>query len=74
MYAAATAVIHLHEHTAQIDFIDPFSTDQVTLDGKTYPLAADYTAPLAIGLTIERPDKLGLIRLLRPEKYASTAG
>ncbi len=73
MYAAATAVIRFHQHQAQIDFIDPFSTDHVILDGETYPLAADYTAPLAIGLTTERPEKLGLIRLLRPEKYASTA-
>ncbi len=73
MYAAATAVIHFHGQQAQIDFLEPFSTNKVVLDGKTYPLAADYTAPLAIGLTTERPDKLGLNRLLRPEKYADTA-
>ena len=73
MYAAATAVIRFHGHRAQIEFIEPFRTEEVVLDGETYPLAADYTAPLAIGLTTERPDKLGLIRLLRPEKYADTA-
>ncbi len=73
VYAAATALIRFHGHRAQIEFLDPFATDDVVLDGKTYPLAADFTAPLAVGLTTERPDKLGLIRLLRPEKYADTA-
>ena len=73
MYAAATALIRFHGRRAEIEFLDPFETDDVVLAGHTYPLAADYTAPLAVGLTIERPDKLGLIRLLRPEKYADTA-
>ena len=73
LYAAATAIIRFDDHRAQIDFIEPFTTDEVTLDGQTLPLAADFTAPLATGLVSERPDKLGLIRLLRPDKYADTA-
>jgi hypothetical protein len=39
----------------------------------SFPLAADYDAPMAMLLSRERPDKLGFIRLLRPEKYADTA-
>jgi len=39
----------------------------------SFPLAADYDAPMAMLLSRERPDKLGFIRLLRPEKYAYTA-
>ncbi len=73
LYGAATAIIRFHNHRAQIDFIEPFATDKVTLDGHTLPLAADFTAPLAVGLVSERPDKLGLVRLLRPDKYADTA-
>jgi pimeloyl-ACP methyl ester carboxylesterase len=73
LYAAATAVIRFDDHRAQIDFIEPFSTNKVTLDGHTLPLSADFSAPLAVGLVSERPDKLGLIRLLRPDKYADTA-
>jgi pimeloyl-ACP methyl ester carboxylesterase len=73
LYAAATAIIRFDNHRAQIEFIEPFATDNVTLDGHTLPLAADFTAPLAVGLVSERPDKLGLIRLLRPDKYADTA-
>jgi pimeloyl-ACP methyl ester carboxylesterase len=43
------------------------------LDRSTLPLAADFSAPLAVGLASERPEKLGLVRLLRPDKYADTA-
>jgi pimeloyl-ACP methyl ester carboxylesterase len=35
-------------------------------------LAANFTASLAMGLAREKPQKLGLVRLLRPEEYAST--
>lgn len=73
LYAAATAIIRFDDHRAQIEFMEPFATDKVTLDGHTLPLAADFSAPLAVGLVSERPDKLGLIRLLRPDKYADTA-
>jgi pimeloyl-ACP methyl ester carboxylesterase len=74
VYAAATGIIRFGDHRrAQIEFIEPFATDHVDLGGHKLPLAADFTAPLAVGFVSERPDKLGLIRLLRPEKYADTA-
>ena len=57
----------------QLEFVEPFATDHVALDGHTLPLAADFSAPLAVGLVSERPEKLGLVRLLRPDKYADTA-
>ncbi|MGH8094970.1 MAG: esterase/lipase family protein [Chthoniobacterales bacterium] len=53
--------------------MEPFATQHVVLDDHKYPLAADFTAPLAVGLTREKPQKLGIIRMLRPEKYADTA-
>ena len=73
LYAAATAIIRFQNHRAQLEFVEPFATDQVALDGHTLPLAADFSAPLAVGLASERPEKLGLVRLLRPDKYADTA-
>ena len=73
LYAAATAIIRFRNHRAQIEFMEPFATDKVRLEGHTLPLAADFSAPLAVGLVTERPDKLGLVRLLRPDKYADTA-
>jgi pimeloyl-ACP methyl ester carboxylesterase len=73
LYAAATAIIRFQNHRAQLEFVEPFATDHVALDRSTLPLAADFSAPLAVGLASERPEKLGLVRLLRPDKYADTA-
>ncbi len=73
LYGGATGIIRFRGHGAELEFFQPLTTDRVSLDGHSYPLAADLTAPLAVGLTRERPEKLGLARLLRPEKYTDTA-
>ena len=73
LYAAATAIIRFQNHRAQSSLWSHSQPTSVTLDGHTLPLAADFSAPLAVGLVPERPDKLGLVRLLRPDKYADTA-
>ena len=73
LYGGATGIIRFRGHRAELEFFQPLMTDRVSLDGHSYPLAADLTAPLAVGLTRERPEKLGIARLLRPEKYADTA-
>jgi hypothetical protein len=51
---------------------DPLAVDSVQIDGHSYPLAADFTSSYALLLAQEKPQKLGLVRLLQPEKYAST--
>jgi pimeloyl-ACP methyl ester carboxylesterase len=56
-----------------IAFEDPLEKETTALNGRTYPLAADFTVPLAVMLAQENPKKLELARLLRPGKYAETA-
>ena len=73
LYGTATGLIRFNGQRATIDFGLPLSQDTVEFNGHRYPLAADFTAPIALGLTRERPQRLGLIRMLRPEKYADTA-
>jgi pimeloyl-ACP methyl ester carboxylesterase len=73
VYAPVTAVMKFQGQRAQLEFIEPFASDRVKIDSSSFPLAADYDAPMAMLLSRERPDKLGFIRLLRPEKYADTA-
>ena len=73
LYGAATAVIRFHGRRAEIEFFEPLVTEKVTIEGRASPLAADFSAPLAVAMVYERPEKLGLIRLLLPEKYAETA-
>ncbi len=73
VYAPATAVMKFQGQRAQLEFIEPFARRRITIDNYSFPLAAAYDAPMAMLLKRERPDKLGLIGLLRPEKYADTA-
>jgi pimeloyl-ACP methyl ester carboxylesterase len=73
LYGTATAIIRFRGHNAQIEFFEPLSTERISFAGHTSRLAADYTAPLAVALTKERPEKLGLARFLQPGKYADTA-
>ena len=44
------------------------------IDGRTYPLAADFTVPLVVMLASTNPKKFQLSRMLNPAKYAETAG
>jgi pimeloyl-ACP methyl ester carboxylesterase len=73
IFYGVTALIRFEGHRAVIDFEDPLATESVTLDGHSFPLAADFTVPLAVALAKTNPKKLELARLLRPEKYAETA-
>jgi pimeloyl-ACP methyl ester carboxylesterase len=49
------------------------TSESAQVEGRTYPLAANFTASLAMLLAEEKPQKLGLVRLLKPEQYADTA-
>jgi pimeloyl-ACP methyl ester carboxylesterase len=73
LYGGPTAIVRFEDRRARLEFLDPFSTERVTIAGARRPVAADFTAPLAIGLTRERPEKLGLSRMLNPGKFADTA-
>ncbi len=73
LYATATAIIRFRDDRAELDFSLPFQTERVSLGGHEFPLAADFTAPVAVGLVRERPDKLGFARMTHPEKFADTA-
>lgn len=73
LYGNATAIVRFNDHRAEMDFVLPFMTERVSLGGKEYPLAADFTAPAAVGLSRERPEKLGFARMTRPDKFTDTA-
>lgn len=58
---------------ATIAFEDPLGHETTSLGGRSFPLAGDFTVPLAVMLAKENPKKLELARALQPEKYAETA-
>jgi pimeloyl-ACP methyl ester carboxylesterase len=73
IYYGVTAVARFEGRRCTVSFEDPLKVENATLAGHRYPLAADYTAPLAMMLVRENPKKLELSRLLRPAKYEETA-
>jgi pimeloyl-ACP methyl ester carboxylesterase len=73
VYAPVTAVTKFHGRRAELEFVDPFMTDRVALDGHTVPLTVDLSAATAMLIAHERPERLGFSRVIRPEAYAETA-
>ena len=73
VYAPATAVIQFSGQKADLKFVDPFQAERVALDKRNFPLALDLSAPTAMLIARERPERLGFARVMNPEKYADTA-
>lgn len=73
VYYGVTGLVRFEGRRCIVDYADPLSVETVQFAGHTFPLAADFTAPIGLALARENPKKLELQRLLKPEKYASTA-
>ena len=73
IYYGVTGLVDFEGSRCVLSIHDPLAAESVTVAGRTYPMAANFTASLALVLAQEKPQKLGLVRLLRPEKYAATA-
>jgi pimeloyl-ACP methyl ester carboxylesterase len=68
-----TGVAHLEGRRCVLALEDPLTHETTQLGGRTYPLAADFTAPLAVMLQKTDPKRHEFSRLLDPEKFAHTA-
>ncbi len=73
LYYSMTAVLEFEKGRVRLIIKDPLASDQVVVDGRSYPLAADFSIGPAALLANNRPQRLGFIRMIRPEKYAYTA-
>ena len=73
IYYCVTVVAHFEGQRCVLDFEDPLAKEKVSFNGRTVPLGADFTVPLAVMLQETDPAKHSLARLLNPEKYAHTA-
>lgn len=71
-FYSATAIARFEGSRCVLSLEDPLETETVRLGRHTVPLAADYTAPLAMMAVEMHPKKLGLPRLLHPAKFADT--
>jgi pimeloyl-ACP methyl ester carboxylesterase len=72
VYAPVTAVIKFSGRQAHLEFVDPFKIERITLNNKVFRLAADFDAPTALLMARERPERLGLSRVINPGAYADT--
>src|SRR5215469_15983732 len=72
-YYAATAIARFEGRRCVLSFEDPLAVETVRVDGQIFPLAADFTVPLAVMLASTNPKKFELTRMLNPGKYAETA-
>ena len=72
IYYGVTGVAEFEGSRCILSIKDPLAAETVTVEGRSYPMAANFTGALAMTLAREKPQKLGLVRLLRPEEYAST--
>jgi len=73
MYYSVTGVAEFEGSRCVLSIHDPLASETVQVEGRTYALGADFTASMAMLLAEEKPQKMGLVRLLKPEKYADTA-
>ena len=73
LYYGMTAVLEFDGARVRLVIKDPLAADHVTIAGRSYPLAADFSIGPAALLALNRPQRLGFIRMIRPEKYAYTA-
>ncbi len=73
VYYGVTEVLQFNGRHCVAAYIDPLATETVKFAGHTYPVAADFTAPLALALAELAPRKTELQRLVRPSDFTSSA-
>jgi pimeloyl-ACP methyl ester carboxylesterase len=73
IYAAETAIVTFQGDRARLELFDRLSTEQVSINHHSYPLAADFSAPLGLGMMRERPNRIGASAFLLPDKYRTRA-
>lgn len=72
VYYGVTEVLQFQGRNCTATYLDPLVTETVSFAGHTYPVAADFTAPLALALAELNPRKVELKRLVSPDAFAAT--
>lgn len=68
-YYGMTVVIDFEGRQCVTRVFDPLVTEEVTVGGNKYPLAADFTAPIGLALAELKPRKQELQRLFNPAEF-----
>ncbi|QIF03628.1 alpha/beta fold hydrolase [Roseimicrobium sp. ORNL1] len=71
IYYGVTGLADVKGNNATLTLYDPLSVENVSMDGHTYPLAANFTAPIALALAELKPRKRELGGLFKPDEFAT---
>jgi hypothetical protein len=71
-FYAATGIVRFDGSRCVLALEDPLEQEAARVGAHAFPLAADYTAPLAMMLVEMHPEELELPRLLHPARFAGT--
>lgn len=72
-YHSMTAVIRFNGRKCELVLVDPREEETVELGGGSYPLAADFHAPLALGIADLEPQASHSGKLFKPDQFEQTA-
>ncbi len=73
LFYSLSVVARFKGNQCELEPLDPLAHETVSFNGRTVPLAADFTVPLAVMLQQTDPKKHEFARLFNPEKYADAA-
>jgi pimeloyl-ACP methyl ester carboxylesterase len=73
LFYSLSVVARFTGNRCELELLDPLAHETVSFHGRTLPLAADFTVPLAVMLQQTDPKKHEFARLFNPEKYAHAA-
>lgn len=73
VYYGVTEVLQFKGRHCTATYVDPLATETVQFGGHTFPVAADFTAPIGLALAELKPRKTELKRMFRPAEFAGSA-
>lgn len=73
IYYGMTGLVEMEGVNCELTFEDPLSVESVKLGGQSYPLAANFVAPIGLALAELSPRKKELGGLFKPEEFATGA-
>ncbi|WP_050028699.1 alpha/beta fold hydrolase [Verrucomicrobium sp. BvORR034] len=71
VYYGITGLVDIQGSHATLRVQDPLSAETVVMQGRSYPLAANFTAPIALALAELKPRRRELGSLFKPDEFAS---
>lgn len=72
VYYGVTETLHFDGPSCIAYYVDPLATETVKLGSHTFPVAADFTAPIGLALAELKPRQKEIQHFLKPSDFAST--